>query len=341
MANRKSRRTDIKRHKPAKPEANLSNAERRYMKSAKYRAEQRQKLIRRVLIISVIAAAAIIAIVVAALLLNQTLYGSIMTYNGRKISAEEFKLVYAAQGGSKQDALDTLTEYLTIEKAAADRGISLSEEDMANGRGQIQGFKENLTGAGISVPKLSDERLAEYLSMNALYYELIGTYEPGFTVDEDDYQAAYAEYLVNYKYDYVNMQVKYVITETYEESVAAILQVEAGMDVDDMIMHYSLAYDEETGIEILNVAELQLEEDFLRRLYELGVSDISEIIEVEGAYVFFIIESIDYPDSGDLESLFRDSYIFGKCSEIFNEDLQAWKDEAVIDVNYRAFNNVS
>jgi len=299
----------------------------------------------------------VVAICVAAILvvggglfafwqLGQLSGSHIMTFEGKKISIEEFKLYLLMSTNSytpKEDAISGLTEFLVLEKAAKDMDIELTDED----KNEVKEYRDYIIDVyGIPLGKLNlgEERLIEILALDNIYYKLWDkvSEELNFTVDE----AAFASELEMYRADshgYIDIDMKYVLTYELGDAETARSALLSGMAADDAIREYSDAYDDETGdIDIIPFSQIGVfDSEQAEHILSLGVSDISDVIDINGEfYLVFIIQSISIPTSEEIveiEADFRLNYIDYQKYQLFMIEFESWKNEAKFTINDKAF----
>jgi len=282
--------------------------------------------------------------------IGQLANGYIMTFEGKKIDIEEFKLYLLMSTQSvtpKEDALEGLKEFLILEKAAKDREIVLTDDEKAEVREYID-YIINSYGVPLDRLKLSEARLIEIIALDNIYYKLwdVISEELNFTVDEGAY-ASELEFYRASSHDYVDATMKYVLTETSETAGAAREALVSGMPADDVIAAYSEAYDPEAGdIDVISLSQIGVLDDAqAAHLLSLGAADISDVMEIDGEppfYLVFIIQEITIPTAEEvaqIESDFRDNYIDYQKYQLFMNEVDVWKAEANIEINDRALEN--
>ncbi|MCL2096740.1 MAG: hypothetical protein FWH10_07540 [Oscillospiraceae bacterium] len=276
--------------------------------------------------------------------------GYIMTLDGEKISVEEFKfhLMMAQSYSPKEEAVERLAEYLIYEKEAKARNITIPQDI----RDEYNEHIDNFIGYGYPFEKLeiSRERLVEIFAIEYLFYELFDKVleELNFTFSEEEL----AEELAAYKasvHDYIDVEFKYILTETKESSEEARGELTAGTsETDEIIKKYSEGYDSETAdVPLIRLSEISiLTTEQTEHLLSLEVSQISDIIEISDPggdfYLVFIVDDIIIPTQEEIDEIeegFREYYIEGQKSAVFFDEYNIWKEETEIIIDEKALNN--
>jgi len=263
----------------------------------------------------------------------------IMTFEGHKVSVEDLKL-YTLMLGSGDDAqnkgLAALTNFLVLNKTAKEKGIALTEEEKAAALANARNLKENLVSYGLPKLNMTDERIAEILSESLLANKLIEQLGKDYRIDEADFQKAFEEYRLNGKQFYIDIQLKYVITETEAAADKARELLLSGTAVDDVIKEYSIAYSEDAAIETIGLSEINLGQEIVDRILALKVLGITDVIDLGDQFVVFEVEEINIPTDEELEATSREMYIQNKKVEIYNVEFAKWKAAAVYQTNQKA-----
>ena len=288
--------------------------------------------------IAIICVAAVLVIgggIFAFLQINKYNSSYIMTFENKKISVEEFKLFLLFNQNSenpKESAVAGLKEFLILAKAAEDKKIELSEEDLNNAKSQADNIKQSLNYYGIPVPDISDERLAEIMSIDGFYYKLFDKVaeEANFTVDETAFAAEFESYRQSDKL------LKYVIVES-EEQMASVKDIitSGSMPVDEIIMQYSVDYSPEDGISKFKLSQLYqmgFTEEELGDIMSMKESDISNTIDLGGAFVVFIVAPMK-----EAEDDYRAEYAHYKKQLLFETEYSFWEKEYKIKINDKVF----
>ena len=318
----------------AKTEKELDRAELEREIRAQIAAERRLSL-QTVKKVSIVCTAVILVLglgLFAFLQLTKPDTEYIMRFDRQKISVEDFKFVMVLNllnqtAYDKKSAIDGLTDFLILDKAAKDRKIELTDDEKNYVKSSADSLKGYLESNNVSLPKISDERIEELVSVDMLYYKLLESVaeEKGFAVDETDLAAEFA------KFNASDKLLKYIVTNTEEEAQSAREALGSTLSVDDAIKHYSIAY-ESNGTEPVLLSQLGLDEDKQKAIMALKASEFSDVISLGEIYAVFIA----VPEQ-EAKERFRSQYANGKKYQLFNTEYELWKSEAKVAINQKLF----
>ena len=261
----------------------------------------------------------------------------IMKFDDKKVSMEELKLtillniLYQSESYDyTQTAIDQLTYYMLLDKAAKERNIDFSESDKSEIKETIETIK-TVYFVDITIPKVSDERfefILGYMMSDSVYTQLLETVaaEVNYSFDEAEYLSELEEYRATDKL------LKYVITETEEEAQEAYdILISGAMSVDDVIRQYSVYYYEPYGIEKIDLTQIGFPEEDYNSIMALGDSEISSVIDLTGIYGVFITAT-----KTETEEWIREyCENYGKY-QIFQEEYDYWMSETKVEINEKA-----
>ena len=278
--------------------------------------------------------------------------GYIMTFDDKKISMEEFKffLIFSQSNYEvKQDTVNMMTQYMLLEKAVKERNIVLTPEEAEAVKEHIEYVKKDFAENNMKMPKISNDRLEFVFGTEYLVPKLMEAVaeENNYAVDETALAAAFEDYKNNNKADYVDMDFKYLLTDSEETANEARDALIADPSLaDDIIKKYFIDYpEEETEIPMMSLYEVVyqlgiLDSEGIEHLLSLQVGDISDTLYImEMYYIIFITEEINIPDDEGLMEWFREYYQYDEKSLIFEQAYNSWKDQTPVKINEKAFEN--
>jgi len=343
------------------------------------------KQIRAISLLSLIAVFVLAVGLLSFILINNRNAGFVLTYqaeiDGRmrtqRISVDDFNfLVLTSQSFDPlEDALEFLLTILTIERAANERGLSLTEDELNDVREAAMEARNLITREMPDLDNISQEFLERtygfYFWVDKLF-EVV-TAELNIEFDEEEYASLLAEYIDYAKYDYVDAMFKWMMLESAEIANEAKAAIDSGeMTVEEALMafYYStgtfavmrgldsaedflatVGYDtledylDEHGFDMVHLSELRgLGHEHINHLASLQVNQTSEIIEMDGDYLLFIAESVYIPSDEEIELIVAEiyeSHMDSQRWEIFMEEFQVWRDEFEVNINQRALDNIN
>ncbi|MCL2771922.1 MAG: hypothetical protein FWD71_01115 [Oscillospiraceae bacterium] len=275
---------------------------------------------------------------------------TVLTFDGRNISTADFNiflLVNQGESDPKVSAVDMLEQYLVLEKAAKDRNITLTADELKQAKADALDLQSAINEYFPNVKNISIDFLQEIASVNYLYAKLLDAVaiEQGYTFDEKDFQTALADYIANGKQDYLQMDFKYIVTDSADTTAEAKKAIENGtLSADNAIKQYSTYYDEASGIQTINLADITfLSAEDLNNLMSLESGGVSNVIDLgDGEYVIFIADSVYTPTQDEIAASFKAMYENSKKSDIFNAEFTKWQADAQphIKVNQSNLDNI-
>ncbi len=266
-----------------------------------------------------------------------------MVFEGKKIEIGEYKLYMMFQGGNeeaKEQVLKNMLDILVIQKAAKDNGIVLTEAEEEEVSASLESLKEVIKTNGLDAPQVSDQRLKEIIAVDYYVTKLMEQLNKDFVIDEADFTKELEDYIANNKLDYIDVRLKYILTDTLEAAEKARGKVLAGGKIDDAIKEFSIDYDESAGVKALPLNAISLSQEVVDQILSLNVSEITEVITLEDLFVIFEVSEINIPSNEELAADFRMLYLEEQSNSSFESALNKWKAEAKYKINHRAIDAI-
>lgn len=307
------------------------------------KAPERRVNVGKILMISLVAVFIIAAGVLGIIRLDMNSKSYVMVFEGKKISIDDYKLCLLFQDGSaesKDNALSQLTDFLVIEKAAEDYGIVLTDAEKTGVSNSMTGLKESIISGGLEMPAISDERLRAILSVDLYYQKLLEELGKDFVLDEADFKSELENYRQNNRQDYIDVKLKYIMTETREAAEEARGKALSGSAFDDVIKAYSVDYDESAGISTVTLKDISLDQEVVDQILALKVSELTGVIDLGDVFVVFEAAEITVPSDVELEASFKELYIQNRNYDVFDHELEQWRANAVYTVNQKAIDAI-
>ena len=292
--------------------------------AAKQKRAKKIKFIKRVSLVTAICAFLIAGGLIAWMQINKYTNSYALTFYDRKIKMDDFQFFLirsASQDYSdpKQDSIDQILFYLSVGKAAKDRNIELSEEEISEIAESSFGAQEEIHEYFPTADNISLEFLQEIIGIEYLYYKLMEQIpdELGYTFNEAEFLVALADYVENGKAEYTQTDFKYIIADTLEAAEESKKAIESGdLPTDDAIRQYSVAYSNEEGEEYgfdtlpLNMMSAYgIPSEDVDKLIYLEEGEPSHIVSLgEDTHVVFIPSSVYRPSEAEIKETFQQQY---------------------------------
>lgn len=263
------------------------------------------------------------------------------TFNGQNVSTEELKLFTILGGSDATTGLDNAGFYYSMEYGLNLYDIKPTDDDKVIIEDEVKAVKDFVANNGFEFPKVSDKRLMELFAVSALGDKLYDAVCSELVVTEDETQTAFADYLLNNRADYYDIQLKYIFTETEDEANNARNEIINGENIDDVIAKYSLSYTEGEDAQTVGLADIGFEQSISNQILELTVGDVSEAIEYNGAYLLLYIVSYNIPEQSEVETTFRANYEDQMKYYYFMDRIDLWLTAGNLTPNQDAIDNMT
>ena len=265
-----------------------------------------------------------------------------MTVNGTKVSREEIALMaMLVENNDINTAISIFEEYIVLIDKAKEYNITLTDESKAEIDAMFDQMKALIAEQEYKMPDVSDERLRELVSVrylsNGLYKELTKDY----VIDEEHFESELYVYENDYPHYYIDMDMKYIFTQTYEDAEDARAMLAAGADVDEVIEMYSAAFPDE-GVVTVKLVELvnygYVDDEWARSLVTLNAGEWSETVALSDEFyvVLFVVNKAS-PSKEELREAFREMYSTQIRNEEFDVIYMEWIEGIDSVMNQTAF----
>lgn len=239
----------------------------------------------------------------------------------------------ALQAQIQAQILTELIEATLIEQGAADRGVEIDQEDIAEQRANLAeqlGGEEELQQAieqqGLSESDV-DDLLRDLTYREAVTADLVGD---GEITDED-----VAEFYEENPEQFQTAQARHILVDTEEEAQQVLERLEEGEDFAAVAEEVST--DEGSAAQGGDLGEISPGE--MVPAFEQAVFEDAEVGEVHGPveseFGFHIVEVAerDRPELAEVEDEIREQLAAGEEFDAFDEWLAQRREEAEIEVN--------
>jgi hypothetical protein len=307
--------------------------------------KQKKKQRKQITIIGLIAGAALIVLTFGLYGLNQFNKSYVMTFEGKRVSVNDFRFTLISTMNSesedhKSEAFDLLLETLVLISRGEAEGVELTDDDKGNMLSWAGQYKSQFTSNyGMDMSFITTERVAEILSTEVYFENLMQKYTVDLVIDEEELEQAFQEYKENNKTEYYDMQFKYAYNLDREALETARNEVEEGnLTFDELVETQSVLYDAEEGIQTWPLSWIDVSKEDAERLAAMEVGEMSDVMETESNYPLIVqVESKEIPADEDLMENFRESYELRKRQEAFKLYVDEWKKEADYTVNQKGY----
>ena len=307
----------------------------------KITARKKAKKLKLIRNISLICLAAVLVIgggLFAFYQIDKIASNNIVTIDKEKVTVEDLKLamilniIFQKDSQTpKESAIDMIIYSMVLNKAAKERDINFTEEEKDYLTSYIEYIKNDLGTYNIVMPSVTDERfeiILGYTQMNSIQYRLMEKVaeDAKYTVNESAFASELESFRLNDKL------LKYIITYTQEEADEAVKTVLSGeLSFDEAVIKYSLAYDENNGISQVNLSQIGFGDEENGKIMNLKETEISDPIDIGGAYAVFKPAS-----NKETEEWLRESYISNQKWQLFDSEYELWEKETKIVMNEKS-----
>lgn len=262
-----------------------------------------------------------------------------LTFEGKQYSIEEIKLYLLFQNGdpkAAENAVTALTDSLIINKAAKEQGIEMTENEKFAVTDHAKSLKDTIVGQGMTMPGITDERLNDIIAAQTNFTKMMQKRTAEFKIDPATYDKDFKDYLANNKQDYMNVQMKYILTNTAEDAEKARTALAGGMAVDKAIKTYSIDYNPAEGARVVDLKALGLPAEIANEVFNTEIKQYTKALNLNGVFGVFIVEDKSSPAKAQVEEAFKAQYTQSKVFELMQKDLETWRKAASIKVNQKA-----
>jgi hypothetical protein len=249
-------------------------------------------------------------------------------------------------------ALNQLIQFLLIDQAAQRNNLALTVQERSELAGEAVEMMEFYEMIGMTPPNISNERVAEFMSVEILAERLMDIYTSDLVIDEEDLEHAFLSHLLFNRADFVQMELKFIEVFAMEDSLQLVEELTAAgpEGIDGIIMREMLANnpwmeeleDDELEIPTVWLHDLRQDPEFdpmvLMQLASLEEGEVSEPMLLGHDFVIFIANSVEVPPEEEIEAVFREQFIQQQREMMFFQVLGEWHDAADIRINERGVN---
>lgn len=314
----------------------------------KLKKQKKLKLIKRVSLISAICVILIAGGFMAWIQINRYTNSYALTFYDRKISMNDFQYFLLISNDGYSDPVDSafnqILLYLTIDKAAKERNIDLTDEELAEVKAGSAQMKEQIDMYYPNASKISIGFIEEMIGIEYVYDKLIEKVldDLGYTFNESDFAVALADYIENGKTDYMQVEFKYIITELRDSAEEAKRLIDSGdLSPEDAIKQYSVAYQvdeagEEYGFDTLPLNAMLsngIPSQDVENMIYLEVGETSHVISLtEEMHVLFIPDSVYRPSEAEITENYKPMYEDETKYYMFMGERDKWMTEFEVNM---------
>ena len=265
----------------------------------------------------------------------------IMTFEGQRIQTSDAQFwvdTFSMFGGDEnlvENAMNELVDSLILLSRGNTHGVGLSEEEHLEMADSMAG---QLGWMGINY--ISPMRAGELMAAGNIASRLMDIYVPTYTPNPQDFEEAFAEYILTNGENYANYEVKFVVTDTFEDAFHVWELVPNTDNFDDLIREYSVFYEEEFGIHTLDarmlVDDLMLFGDDPEIVLGLQNGE-SHIVQFEDQFLVIYMYDRSEADPAVMEASFTANFTHNRRMEEFRVIRDQWRADANISINQRAY----
>ena len=289
----------------------------------------------------------------------------VMTFDGERVPTADLQFFSMFTDGTmdpRVQSLDHLINFMLIDQAARRHNISITADEWVEVEESAVEILNLFEMFGMERPNLSNDRAAEFMSMDILSDRLMDIYVPNFVVDESAFALALDEFLMLNRADFIDMEFIFYHSGIIEVAMEVRAELEASdpsyfeeIVMRDMQLDFDL---EDLGLEIegegislagmmeaprVSLAELRMDQSFdqwdVDYLSTLSVNQVSELIQLnDGSFLILIPMVVNIMTDDEITELFREHYEVQERDRVFADIVVGWRDEVDIRVNQRGVN---
>ena len=282
----------------------------------------------------------------------------ILNIDGNRVATTDLRfLTYMHEG--TDFALHMLKTGIVLEEQAERLGVGVTQQELDDARELASMFRGQARDLGFSLNFISVNRKAEIIAREwNLFQHIIDAIAP----ESDFYDAAtaqvaedFADHLENNRLEFIFPSVYYLMTDNRADAEAARTAAQGGTDFNEVIRTYGFGMEDvEDDFEFSPITLWELADDFrltpdvTNAIIDLAVGDISEVIDREGWYLVFYVESREELDHEMVELIFmqggerHEQAVQFLQFERFSNYMEQWMEDLDnrVVVNQRALNRL-
>ena len=265
----------------------------------------------------------------------------IMTFEGQRIPTNELRFMMENQDWWVQPeeitdrAMADLIQRLTIMHHANRLGLGMTNEE-----------RDIILANTGSHNVLSDNRMAEFMSVSGMYERLLDYFVPEFTLDAVDYQDEIADYIEARRPFYEPSEVMYILNEDLGVllSVQTSMFDDAGTEFADFVLQYCeehIAHEMESP-NTLSIAELEgvLDPMDMLMLMDLQPGEMSEIVAFHDSFLLLYMHSRGEIADSEIQESFLSNMALQRRHSEFSEIFEELIEDAEVEINQRALDSL-
>ena len=251
----------------------------------------------------------------------------------------------SAQEVAKQNAINSLTlvkaalaqaEELNVEIGRADMEEIIAESDqLYEDIGQEKAENMDITREDI-------QAIVEESHIQQKVYDLV---TEGVEINEDDFEAYFNEHYNSEIASYNDITIQQIYfpsdpddsTAYYDEAVAAMGEINAGVDFQQVQEKYSHSESREPYLLEDGMYDDSIEEE----LYHLPEGGVSGVLEGANGYYIFRVTDIVSADIQAVREGLRAEYVREKKMEIYQAQNEQWQSDMTVEKNDAVYNSIS
>ncbi len=299
----------------------------------------------------------------------QSLYETYYNVTDWDIEVEEGVTI---EDKAKEGAIDYLTRLVILEKVAADKGVTLSEEKKAEVDEAASSFFESLNQNDIEQYGITSELVKKQLYSNALSEELFNQEMADFKPDEEKLEQELQkseEYLKVQEQGYEEFlkkaRVRHILISTLDENQQPLEgealeekealakdvldKLKAGEDFVELVGQYSEdPGSKDSGGEymVAKTGTNRMVPEFEEASFSVEPGQLSDLVKTQYGYHIIKVEEIIQPEETEIEQFkqyiqqMKDYAIDIQKQEAFNALYEGWKESYTIEVKDNVLANI-
>ncbi|MDR1664238.1 MAG: hypothetical protein LBR83_04860 [Clostridiales bacterium] len=317
-------------------------------KRVKVREEKRKKkLQRKIAIACCIAVALMIGAAITVYAVNRYNESYVLTFEGEKVSMEDMQIcsMFVSVNDPseiKEQSMELLLTQQVMKKQAEKEGIVLTEEEKTSNNTLAGSLLQSYTSQGLDVSAISQARLADSIGlMETVYQNLLTKYTADYQVDEADFEEKLADYKLNNKIDYYDVQVKYIVSADQVKVQASETFLATGASFDAAIEQYSDYFVQDAVGQSYPLRDIRMAPEQEAEVLGLKVGERTGVMELATTtgtqYGIFYVDKYSIPDDETVSANYREQYVTVQKNLAFEEVISGWKSEYAYEINQKGY----
>jgi len=251
----------------------------------------------------------------------------------------------SAEEVAKQNAINSLTLVKAAVAQADGLNVELDDEDRSEIAAESSELYNDIGQDKAENMGVTEEDINGIVEESHIQQKVYDLVTEGVEINEADFEAYFQEHYNSEISRYNDIMIKQIYfpsdtedsTVHYDEAVAAMGEINAGVDFDEVQEKYSQSESKDPYLLEDGMYDDVIEDE----LYHLPEGGVSGVLEGADGYYIFKVVSIDAADMDAVREGLRAEYVREKKMEIYQAQNEQWQSGMTVEKNDVVYNEIS